>query len=129
MIAVPSVKAIQAHVERVGKEAKTATDVRELVRQFKNELKEDLADLKAELDLASIKTLFSKEVALSALIVAGALVSPIVGLTTLSTQIGGVGIIPLMEAAVDYKSARRDALKKHVMSWLFLAKQGRLTLR
>jgi hypothetical protein len=57
------------------------------------------------------------------------LVSPIVGLTTLSTQIGGVGIIPLMEAAVDYKSARRDALKKHVMSWLFLAKQGRLTLR
>jgi hypothetical protein len=34
-----------------------------------------------------------------------------------------------MEAAVDYKSARRDALKKHVMSWLFLAKQGRLTLR
>jgi hypothetical protein len=49
-------------------------------------------------------------------------------LTALGGQIGGVGIIPLMNAAVNLRAARRDALK-NTMSWLFLAKQGRLTLR
>jgi hypothetical protein len=34
-----------------------------------------------------------------------------------------------MKAAVEYRAAKREALKKHTMSWLFLAKQGRLTLR
>lgn len=122
-------KAVQDHLERLGREAKSTSDVRELDRQFKDEIKQDLAELKQELNLASVKALLSKEVALSALILAGSLLSPVAGLTSLATHVGGVGVIPLMKAAVDYRSARRETLRKHTMSWLFLTTQGRLTLR
>jgi hypothetical protein len=121
--------ALDSHLDRIGKEAKSESDVRELNRQFKEDLKQDVADLKAELGVVSSKALLSKEVALSALILAGTLISPIAGLTTLAAQVGGVGIIPLMKAAVEYRASRRDVLRKHTMSWLFIGKQGRLPLR
>jgi hypothetical protein len=120
---------LESHLERIGRDAKSASDVQELDRQFKEELKQDISDLKAELGLANRKTLFSKEVTLSVLILAGSLISPVAGLTSLASQVGGVGIIPLMKAAVNYRSSRRDALKKHTMSWLFVGKQGRIALR
>lgn len=120
--------ALESHLKRVGKEAKSEADYRELDRQFKEELKQDLADLQAELGIASKKALFSKEVTLTVLILAGSLISPIASLTALGNQVGGVGIIPLMKAAVDYRAARRDALKKHTMSWLYTGKQARLSL-
>jgi hypothetical protein len=122
-------KAVQSHLDRLGKEARTASDVRELDRQFKDELKQDIAELKKELDVVSVKTLFSREVALSTLILAGTLLSPIAGLTALATNVGGIGVIPLMKAAVDYRTSRREVLQKHAMSWLFLTTQGRLTIR
>jgi hypothetical protein len=122
-------KAVQAHIDRLGTEAKTASDVRELDRQFKDELKTDLNDLKAELGIATLKTLFSKEVVASAVIVAGALLAPITGLTTLATQVSGIGVIPLIKAEVEYRALRREILRKHSMSWLFLASQRRLSLR
>lgn len=81
------------------------------------------------LGLASLKSLFSNQVALSVLIQAGSLLAPIAGLTSLPTQVGAIGIIPLVKAALDYRGARREALKKHTMSWLYLAKQGRISLR
>jgi hypothetical protein len=120
---------LEAHIARVIREAKSRSDIRELERQFDNDLKQDLADLKAELGIASSKALFSKEVALSVILVAGSFVAPIAGLTALATSVGGIGIIPLIKSAVDYRATRRDALRKHTMSWLFVATQGRITLR
>jgi hypothetical protein len=121
--------ALDAHLSRIGSEARSESDVKELDRQFKEDLKQDLADLKAELGLASTKALFSKEVALSTLILAGSLVAPIAGLTALATEIGAVGIIPLLGAAVKLRAERRKALRKHTMSWLFLGTQRRISLR
>jgi hypothetical protein len=120
---------LDAHVNRVTKEAKSASDLRELEAQFRDELQHDLADLKAELGLTSLKTLFSKEVAISALISAGTLIAPIKGLTELSTQVGLLGIIPLLKSAVELRGARRTALLKHKSSWLYLATGSRLQAR
>jgi hypothetical protein len=120
--------ALQTHVEKISK-VKTKRDVAELENEFKVQMEQDLADLKTELGLASLKGLFSKEVALSALILGGSLVSPIVGLTTLASTLGGVGVIPLAKAAIDLHGARREILRKHAMSWLFLAGSRRVTLR
>jgi hypothetical protein len=122
-------KALQAHVKRVITESRSLGDVQELERQFKVDFREDLADLKAELNAASLKTLFSREVAVSALITAGSLIAPIPGLTALATKIGLVGVIPLLKAAVDLRGARRTALQRHVSSWLYLAGQGKLQIR
>jgi hypothetical protein len=63
------------------------------------------------------------------LILAGSLISPIAGLTALATEIGGVGVIPLLTAAIDLRAARREALRKHTMSWLFLGTQKKISLR
>ena len=52
--------ALSKHVERIGKEARGASDVLELDRVFKEELKDDLQDLKNELRLTDMKSLFSK---------------------------------------------------------------------
>ena len=120
---------LQAHIKRIGTEARSAADLRELERQFKEELKQDLADLKAELNTTSLKALFSKEVAVSALITAGSLVAPISGLTALASKIGLVGVIPLLKAVVDLRGARRTTLQRHVSSWLYLAGQGKLQIR
>jgi hypothetical protein len=79
---------LQSYLQRIGKDAKTQSDAKGIEHQFKEDIKEDLADLKTELGLASIKALFSKEVALSALILAGSLVFPTIGLTTLATERG-----------------------------------------
>lgn len=114
--------ALQAHIKRICSEAHNKSDVRELEKQFKADLSADLADLKSELRLASIKTLFSKEVAVSAVLSAGALINPIAGVTELSTQLGLVGVVPLLKAAVDLKGARRTTLTKHTSSWLYLVK-------
>ncbi len=118
---------LQEHLNSIGKEAKTANDVRELENEFKVKVRQDLADLKGELKLASWKTLFSKEVGLSAAILAGCLMVPIPGLTSLATQLRGVGIIPLVKSGIDYRDARRKAFRAHPISWLYLTKQERLT--
>jgi hypothetical protein len=118
---------LQTYIDRIGKQAKTESDVRELENDFKVKVKQDLADLKAELKLASWKTLFSKEVALSAAVLAGCLLAPVAGLTTLATQLGGIGVIPLLKGAVEHREARRKALRAHPISWLYLTKQGPLT--
>lgn len=121
-------KAIHDHVERIGKEARTGNDVKELSRQFRDELKTDLHDLKKELQLTSLKTLFSKEVGVSVLLVGGSLVSPVAGLTGLATNIGGLGVIPLLKAEVEHRAARREILRKHTMSWLYLAAKGPISM-
>jgi hypothetical protein len=113
--------ALQDHLVRIGKEAKSASDVKELAHAFRENLKEDLAELKSQLRLSTVRALLSKEVALTALIAAGSLTSPIAALSALGSQIGALGVIPLAKAAIDYRAARREALQKHKMSWLYLA--------
>jgi hypothetical protein len=122
-------EALRKHVERIGKEAKTIGDVRELESQFKTEIDQDVRDLKNELGVAAKKTLFSKEIAMSALAVAGAFLEPISGLTGLATTLQAVGVTPLLKTRVEYREARKKALRSHAMSWLFVAKQPRVAVR
>ncbi|MCI0439523.1 MAG: hypothetical protein L0177_10375, partial [Chloroflexi bacterium] len=121
--------ALQSHIGRIAKDAKSATDLRELERQFKEDIKQDLSDLKSELGLAGKKALLSKEVALGALIAAGSLAMPITGLTALPSEVGGLGVVPLTKALVEYRGARREVLRKHTMSWLYLASRKGIPLR
>ncbi len=121
-------QATQDHVERIGKEARTPNDVKELGRQFRDELKTDLSDLKKELQLTSLKTLFSKEVGVSVLLVGGCLISPVAGLTELASKVSGLGVIPLLKAHLEYRTARREVMNRHTMSWVYLATKGQFSL-
>jgi hypothetical protein len=119
---------VTAYVARIAQEARSVADVRELEREFRQELKEDLAYLKDELKV-SLNSLLSKDVAITTLAVAGALSSSIAGLTALPAQVGVVGVIPILKAAADLRGARRAAFQRHMSSWLYLAKRQRVFSR
>jgi hypothetical protein len=119
---------LKEFLDKIGNEAKNEQDVREIEHQFTVAVKQDLADLKAELKTLSWKTLFSKEVAASALIVAGCLVAPVAGFTALATNVSGIGIIPLVKNEMQYREKRRKTLRNHPMSWLYLQKKKLVTL-
>ncbi len=119
---------LKEFIDRIGREAKTKKDVHEIEYQFTVAVTQDLADLKAELKTLSWKTLFSKEVAASALIAAGCLIAPVAGFTALATNVSGIGIIPLIKNEVEHREKRRKTLRNHPMSWLYLQKKKLVTL-
>jgi hypothetical protein len=116
--------ALEAHITRVSKDAKSAADFRELQRVFKEEIKQDLADLKSELRLAAKKALISKDVLFGAVIAGGSLAFPT--LAALAPGLDALGVIPLAKAAIEYRGARREILRKHTTSSLYLTSRRRL---
>lgn len=120
--------ALRLCLERIGKEARSENDVLEIEQQFKEEMKQDYKDLRKELGQISMKTLLSTKIGVSALILGGRLIAPILGVTSLPDDVEGIGIIPLLKAAIEYHGARRDALRRHTMSWLFLGTRHPLSL-
>jgi hypothetical protein len=120
--------AVKTYADRVVNHARTGNDVKAIEAEFRRDISDDLKSLKKELGIASIESLFSKELALTVLAIAGALASPIAGLTTLAATLKGIGIVPLVATAIKHKKERRKALLAHNMSWLYWAKQPRIAL-
>ena len=122
-------KNLKEYVGRIRKEAKTKEDVKEIERQFKEDMREDLYNLKRELNIASVEPLFSKEMLLTALVLGGALLEPISGLTKLAATLKGIGIIPLVKTRIEHKKNRRKALLQNNISWLYLTQEKAISLR
>lgn len=120
---------LHAYIDRMRNKAKSAKDVKEIERQFRLDMRDDLLSLKHELNLASIETLFSKEMVLSLIAVGGAFLEPISGLTNLAITMQGIGVIPLVKTRIKHKNKRRKALRNHKMSWLYLTQEKGLSLR
>jgi hypothetical protein len=114
--------AVQKCADRIGSEARTSADIREIERQFFEDIRDDLKELKKELGLATWKALLSKEVILTVLLLAGAITAPVAALTALGISVGALGIIPVGRGIIEYRGARRKALTSHASSWLFLQK-------
>ncbi len=121
--------ALRKYVGHMVKKARSKGDVREIERQFRADMRDDLLALKHELNLASMQALFSKEMALTALVVGGALVQPISDLTSLATALQGIGIIPLVKTLLKHREKRRKSLLKHNISWLYLTQERALSRR
>jgi hypothetical protein len=108
-------------IDRLRQPGNTAADRQEIERQFEKEMESDLANVRKDLGVARNKLLFSKEVGVSILAVAGAFANPIAGFAGMTGLFGSLGIGALVKAGVEYKGARRKALKDGAMSWLYLA--------
>lgn len=115
--------------KRIGEDAKTGNDVKEIVRQFKADMKGDLLTLKQELKLASIKPLFTKGMLFPILALAGSIAEPITGITNLAATMQGVGVVPLVATLIKHKEERRRVLLSHQTSWLYLTKEKRISIR
>ena len=119
---------LKTYADRIVNHAKTVKDVKAIEMEFQSDMRDDLKSLKKELGMASLESLFSKEMAVTVLALAGALVSPIAGLTTLAATLKGVGVVPLVATTIKHKKERRKALLAHNMSWLYYANQPRIAL-
>lgn len=121
--------ALTRYLDRISKECKTRSDIVEVERQFKEEINTDLNNLKHELGLANKEALFSKEMAVSLLFMAGSLVKLTSELTHFSTDLKVMGIIPLIRTRIKLKEARRKAFLNNKISWLYLADQKFISIR
>ena len=106
---------------------KKAADRAELLRQFDEEMSDDLRGLRTELKLSAKETLLSKEVLIAALAGATALASPFFHflLPELVTFSGGiVSIGGLLATNTKFVKSRREVLRKHPMAYLYELKGG-----
>lgn len=114
---------VNEYVEQLCKKDLTDGDVKELERQFEKDMESDIANLRKELGVARKKLVLSKEVAVAAIAIGGALAHPIAAITGASPVLTSIGIGALVKNAVEYKAARRKAMKDSAMSWLYLSKR------
>jgi hypothetical protein len=102
----------------------TESDRVEIERQFRVDMDDDLRLLKSELRLTSTKALFSKEIGLAAVAVAGAVIAPATWLAAAAT-LKGLGVGALIRTHAEYRSSRAKNLRDHSMSWLYVASNRR----
>lgn len=107
---------VDRYVKRLINEAKNKSDIVEIDREYEREISQDISHLAERLRLEAGKALLSKEIAVAVMAVAGTTVVPI------SSIIIAVG--SLVKTAMNYRAARREALRSHTMSWLYLARPG-----
>jgi hypothetical protein len=101
---------LDTYIERLRKEAHSSRDVTEIERTFQQEVADDVNLLKDELKEEGKRVMFSKEIGVAAIAIAGAFVEPQAGLLAAGA---------LYKAKVEYRVARNRTLDKHAMSWLY----------
>ena len=95
--------------------ATKAEDRAEIERVFEQRMRDDLTELRKALRSEAAGVLFSKEVLVTILAGAGALVEP------WTSSVVGVGA--LGRGWRDYRNKRAEAMRKHPMSWLLQTKR------
>lgn len=118
-------KHLRQYLERLGS-IKKATDVRDVERQFKEDIRDDVKDLRRELRLAGTKALFTKELVGGVALAVGAPFVSTPWLAALAKTIGILGTIPLAGRAIELNGARATAFRKHTSSWLYLSQENTL---
>ncbi len=113
---------IDSFVKRLATSRDHPNNRKEIERQFEEEIRDDISNLKEALKLKAKDTLLSKEVGVAFLASAGIAVPPL----AVPASILGVGA--LGKKGINYRSDRKEILNKHAMSWLFEMSMGRLKL-
>jgi ABC-type proline/glycine betaine transport system permease subunit len=106
------VERIAAYIEKVNIAGLRPADVREIDRQYGIDMKADLRLLKQELRLAAAKVVFRD---------IGIAVVAAIGATAIHPLAGLSGVGALLHSRLEYRQARRAALQKSAMSWLYLS--------
>ena len=107
--------------------ARKKSDRAEIERQFKQEMVDDLKELRSELRLSAGETLGSKDVVISVVAGVGAVVAPLIGMPVpdVVSASGAAAIIGgLLSLRSKFAKSRYDILKKHPMAYLYEMKGG-----
>lgn len=114
---------IQEKVNYILTSAKTKRDIDEIERQFEQDMKDDLSNLKDELKINSKQTFFSKEIVFTV----GGLVN-ILFTKQMPENLSILTIPSLYNVLSKFNFNRKEILKKHNMSWLFSLSSSKLTI-
>jgi hypothetical protein len=122
------VDGLETYVSNLTNEKVTKRDAKEIQRQFADDMKDDLKDLRAELGFAGREALLSKEVLVTAITAVGTAASWLFGvpvnLEGVVTAAGApVAIGGLLAARNKYLKERSAILKKHPMAYLYEARR------
>jgi hypothetical protein len=126
------VDGLETYVTRLAKEQSTQADAQEIQRQFADDMKADLKDLRAELRFSGKDALLSKEFFATVLTVAGTAASWLFGVPLPIEQVvtatgAPVAIGGLFGVRNKYLKDRQAVLKKHPMAYLYEARRMGLT--
>jgi hypothetical protein len=103
---------LEAYIQQLATDARSARDVAEIERQFIQDIDEDIAVLKEELKDEGKKVLLSNELmGAAAIAAAGAFVQPALA--------AALAAGALYRTKVEYSTARNKTLERHAMSWLY----------
>lgn len=109
-------KRLDDHVKTITKPEHSKADRLELDRQFENEMNRDYADLKQELGWAGRDWILSKEMGVVVAAVSGAIAAPA---AAPALVLGGAALGSITRK---YHAARKQIIKGHVTSYVYLAK-------
>lgn len=113
-------KKVDCTARDIGENAGSENAVRELVKDFCDDMEKDLAELKRALGRSGASLLLSKEFGLSVLIaIAAVTIEPMLGILTM----GG-----LTKGLIAYQDRRHDILRKHPASWLLATTGPRMPI-
>jgi hypothetical protein len=115
---------IESFVKSLTRTQGAASDHLGIQRQFKNDMKDDLATLKDELSLERDEAFFSKEMLAAALATVGTIASqmfamPLVVPDVFTAMGVTVTIGGFLAVRNKYLASRRSILRKHPMAYLF----------
>jgi hypothetical protein len=113
---------IDAYVKRIAACQGDTADIREIERQYEEDVRDDLQELKDSLKRSRTDALLSKEFGIGTIATVG---SSVVGegfnIPALTMVAGVAAVGTLVSGVRAYQAKRRDALSKHAMSWLLMA--------
>jgi hypothetical protein len=111
-------KQIDSFVTRLASVRDHQASRKEIERQFKQEMRDDLANLREALKQKRTDAVFSKDVGVAVIAAAGMAIPPL----TVPATLLAVGA--LIQKASNYRAERKAMLGKHAMAWLFEMKAG-----
>jgi hypothetical protein len=109
--------AVEYYVDKIKNEAKTKNDIVEINRVFEQTMNADLMELKKQLKMEILDVILSKELAVAIVAGMAAFIEPI------SSTIIAAGA--LIKKDVEYRNKRKEVLKKHPCSWLYISANER----
>jgi hypothetical protein len=107
---------LDKYIKRLGTEVRHEGDIKDVEKEFKDAMESDLNELNGQLQLEAKKTLLSKEVIVGIFALAGIPIEPF------TIPAGLLSISALYKAKTEYSAKRKEVLKNHGMSWLYIAK-------